>query len=876
MTPMMQQYKRFKREHQDSILLFRMGDFYEMFFEDAKTASKVLGLTLTSRSKGEGAIPMAGVPHHAINSYIHKLILAGYRVAVCDQVQDPSEAKGLVDRDVTQIITPGTVTDDAILDEKSNNYLCAVFPNRKDLGLAWVDLSTGKFQAEDLAKGKLLDELSRIKPKELLVPEELTFQSSPLLDELQKALVVAVTPRPDWVFDRTTAMKKLLEHFGVTSLEGFGCQGLGDAVRSAGAIIDYLQETQKTSLGHIAKLEAFQSSHFVLLDRSTHYGLELTETMQTRQKKGSLLWVLDGTVTGMGGRLLRNWALYPLRRAEDINWRQEGVAELVSERKLRERVRETLKQVQDIERIASRVSCRRANARDLLALKQSAAALPQLAAALADCSAPILKALAERLDTLDDIRALIEDSIALDPPIGLRDGGLIRAGHDQALDELRSIGRDGKSWLANFQAREAERAGIPSLKVGFNKVFGYYIEITHVHQERVPEDYIRKQTLKNAERYITPELKEYESKVLTAEDEAKELEYKIFLAVRDEVGRHLDRMQQSADVVGHADALASLAEVAARNGYTRPEIADDLLISVTDGRHPVLELILEDEEFVPNDVLLDDEANRMIIITGPNMAGKSTYIRQVALLVLMAQMGSFIPAKRAHIGVVDRVFTRVGASDELASGRSTFMVEMNEAANILNNSTRRSLIVLDEVGRGTSTFDGVSIAWAVSEHIHEHLRARTLFATHYHELTELALLLPGVRNFNVAVREWKEEIIFLRKIVEGGTDKSYGIHVARLAGIPKDVIERAKQILANLENQALDADDKPSFAPPKKKRKKDEIQLTLFGSPHEATVERLRTLNVQEMTPIQALVKLEELQKEVLDREQGADEQVSE
>ncbi len=868
-TPAMRQYHFFKKQHPGTILLFRMGDFYETFYDDAKLMARVCGLTLTSRPYADGRMPLAGFPHHSLDTYLKKLIAAGYKVAVCEQVQDPREATGVVERDVVRVVTPGTLTEDTLLEAKQNNFLAAVAPFGKRVGIAWVDLSTGRFLVEEVEPSQLLDELGRISPTETLVPDSQYGTEDSALEPLRPILGGAWTPRPDWAFDPTSGSKTLREHFAVATLEGFGCDGLRQGLGAAGAILEYLQETQRGSLGNITKLERFVHTEYLTLDKATQQSLELVETLRSRRSDATLLGVLDDTVTPMGGRMFRQMVLYPLRAVPAIEQRQAAVAELAENPRLRDSLRGVLRSIYDIERLAAKIAYRRANPKDLIALKQSAAVLPTLRALLADCSAGLLATCHSDLDTLDDIRDLIERAIQPDPPTQITEGGIIAVGYHTELDELRSAARDGKSWIARLQATEIERTGIDSLKIGYNRVFGYYIEITNAHADKVPPHYIRKQTLKNAERYVTPELKEQEQKILGADEKAKQLEYELFAEVRDQVGAQVERLLAVGLLVAQIDCLASLAHVAAERGYCRPEVADDLTIDISDGRHPVLDVTLEAGAFVPNDVLLDGEANRMAVITGPNMAGKSTYIRQVALLVIMAQMGGFIPAKKAHIGVADRIFTRVGASDELTRGQSTFMVEMIETANILNNATERSLLVLDEVGRGTSTFDGVSIAWAVSEFIHEHVRARTLFATHYHELTELALLLDGVRNYNVAVREWKDEVIFLHKIVEGGTDKSYGIHVARLAGIPREVIDRATVILANLEEAALTPNDKPRFAPsldgvgthPR------QVQLTLFGSLHADTIDELKALDLDTLTPLEALATLQRLQRDIRRRE---------
>ncbi|HHT9106601.1 MAG TPA: DNA mismatch repair protein MutS [Candidatus Wujingus californicus] len=865
-TPMMRQYTEIKRQHKDALLFFRMGDFYEMFFEDAKLASKVLGITLTSRSKAEGSVPMAGVPHHSADSYIRRLIKAGYKVAICDQLQDPEEAKGIVDRGVTRIITPGTITEDAFLEDKSNNFLIAVIEMNDLHGLSWVDLSTGRFEVEDIEKERLFDEFARLNPAEVLLPEETASRNTLFVERMRLECNGVITPRPDWEFSRDTAYRTLLEHFGTTSLEGFGCEDMGPSLGAAGAVIQYLKETQKTSLKHIGKIQKYQSNNRVLLDRVTQHSLELTQTMRMHDREGSLLGVLDETKTPMGARLLREWLISPLRMPDEIRHRQLGVKELFEKSELRREIRNILSEVYDVERISSKISCGRANARDMIGLKQSLSKLPALKEKMSFFITDILVSIEQQLDTLEEVRTLIGTAIVNAPPITIKDGGIIREGYDAELDELRYISRNGKNWIANFQAAEIARTGINTLKVGYNRVFGYYIEITNVHKDKIPEGYIRKQTLKNAERFITPELKDYETKVLTADERAKDMEYDLFIQVRDQVSAFTPRLQATSEAVALIDVLSALANTGVENRYIMPEIKDSLELKIIDGRHPVLDRRQYSESFVPNDINLNGTTDKIMIITGPNMAGKSTYIRQVALLVLMAQMGSFIPAKEAVIGTVDRIFTRVGASDELSRGQSTFMVEMNETANIINNASERSLIILDEVGRGTSTFDGVSIAWAITEYIYQHIRARTLFATHYHELTELALLFPGIRNFNIAVKEWGDEIIFLRKIIEGGTDKSYGIHVARLAGIPKEVIQRARIILDNLEAATLDINGKPKFAPLNAAQtKKEPAQLRLFASKQDVIIEEIKRLDTTRISPIEALNKLDELKKRLGD-----------
>ncbi|MBI2898979.1 MAG: DNA mismatch repair protein MutS, partial [Planctomycetes bacterium] len=705
-TPLMEQYSAIKGRHPSEILLFRLGDFYEMFFEDAKIASSVLGIVLTSRSKGEAKIPMAGIPHHSSKSYINRLLKAGHRVAVCEQTEDPEEADGLVDRAVVRVITPGTLLEEGILDEKRNNYLAAVTP---DGGLAWVDLSTGTFRLEPVAPTRLFDELVRLSPSETLVPSAL--EDADFASRVRLAAGGIVTPFHDWTFDRDNAYRTLTEHFEVKNLAGFGCEDAGPAVRAAGAALAYLKETQRGPIRHVTRIERCVADDRLFLDRQTQSALELTETMRGGGREGSLLWVLDRTATAMGARLLRDWVTAPLRSVEAIRARLDAVRELQGRD-----VQPLLKPICDLERVLAKVGANRANARDLAALHDTLAALAPVRALKFE--SPLLRAL--RVGEHADLHGFLAKAIADDPPPVLTEGGLIRAGFDADLDQVRSAARDGKGWLAEFEAREIRRSGISSLKVGYTQVFGYYIEITNVHKERVPADYVRKQTLKNAERYVTPELKEYESTVLGAEERSKKMEVEIFGRVRDRVAEDIPELQATARALAELDALASLARVAMENDYVAPEVDDSTAFDVRDARHPVLEKVLE-EKFVPNDVVI--ESAKILLITGPNMAGKSTYIRQAALLALLAQMGSFVPAKRARIGVVDRIFTRVGSSDEIARGASTFMVEMNETANILNHATERSLIILDEIGRGTSTFDGLSIAWAVAEHIIEQIGA---------------------------------------------------------------------------------------------------------------------------------------------------------
>ncbi len=853
---MMRQYMAFKKQHEDALLLFRMGDFYELFYEDAKIAARVLGIALTSREKGDEPVPMAGFPCHSADNYMKRLIEDGHRVAVCDQVEDPSESSGLVERDVTRVMTRGTLTEENILDRTANNYLAAVREGNDGFGLAWVDLSTGSFEVEDVDSEALGDSLRRINPAECLLPESESMdeEDHPALVELSEECMI--TRRPPWEFSQEDGRRRLNEHFGTASLDGFGCSDLEPAIGAAGAVLNYVEETQGGTADHITDISAFRKGDYLILDRMTQRSLELVDTMRNTSTDGSLLSVLDETLTPQGARMLRRRILTPLKDKERIQARLDAVQELVDGPQLREALSEYLRNIYDIERLTTKVSTGRANARDLVSLRNSLNQLPPLREILDEGAADRLVELKEQLDPVPEVTGLIGSAIVEDPPTALTEGGLIRDGYNAELDELRQTAREGKNWIAEFEKKESERSDIPSLKVGFNKVFGYYIEVTNAHKDKVPENYTRKQTLKNSERYITPELKEWESKVLSADDRAQELEYEIFQDVRDEVAEHTVRLQKTAEAVAALDTLLSLAKVSARRAYTRPEIYGDTRLEVEDGRHPVLEVIMEDQ-FVPNGVNMDGESSRLMIVTGPNMAGKSVYIRQVALLALMAQMGCFVPAKKAEIGVVDRIFTRVGASDVQARGQSTFMVEMVEVANILNNATPRSLIILDEVGRGTSTFDGVSIAWATAEHIHDEVVARTLFATHYHELAQLAATQDGVENLNVAVREWQGEIIFLHRIVEGHADQSYGIHVAKLAGVPEGVIDRAREILQHLEENAIGPDDQPTFAPDRDDLPQTrQVQMPLF-KPMDAEVrEELLDLNPDEMTPMEALQTL--------------------
>jgi DNA mismatch repair protein MutS len=856
-TPMMKQYQEAKRACPDALLLFRMGDFYEMFHDDAKVAARTLNLALTSRDKGAGGVPMAGFPHHQLESYLAKLIAAGFRAAVCEQVEDPKLAKGLVRREVTRIVTPGTVTDDALLDPRQSNFLAAVTPG-DPAGLAWVELSTGRFVAAGLPANGLADQLARIAPAECLLSED----AASLPRELDERMMV--TRRPGWAFSLASARQTLLKHFRTAGLEGFG---FGDtesdrqAVAAAGAVLDYLAETQKTSLDHIDRLVPYRTSGTLEIDQSSRRSLELSRTIREGRREGSLLGVLDGTTTAMGSRLLGDWLSNPLTEAAAIRARHEAVEELVGEAALAAELRETLRRVYDVERLLARVTTGRASPRDLAFLGRTLRVLPGLKARLTARKSPLLNQLEAEIDLCADLRSKLDAALADDCPLSSHEGGFIRDGFHPPLDALRELAHGGKQWIARYQAQEVQRTGIPSLKVGFNKVFGYYLEITNAHRQRIPDDYIRKQTVKNAERYVTPELKEYEEKVLTADEKSKEMEHALFLELREAVAASRRRMQATAVVLAQLDVLAALAELARTRNYCRPEIVEEPVLRILDGRHPVLDVLEPEGTFVPNDVLAGGEAGAMLLITGPNMAGKSTYIRQAALIALLAQMGSFVPARQATIGVADRIFARVGASDELTRGQSTFMVEMTETARILNTATARSLVILDEIGRGTSTYDGISLAWSVVEHVHDQLGCRTLFATHYHELTDLEKSLPRVKNLNVAVREWEDQVIFLHKIVAGAADKSYGIHVARLAGVPRPVIERSKEILAQLEDEHLDADGRAKIARRGKSAKRAGIQLTLFSPIDHPLLDDLRRLDLNNVTPLAAMQLVKQWQE---------------
>jgi DNA mismatch repair protein MutS len=818
-TPMMRQYRDAKAAHPGMLLLFRMGDFYETFDDDAELAARVLGLTLTSRDK---QVPMAGFPHHQLENYLRKLLHAGHRVAVCDQVEDAALAKGLVKREVTRVVTAGTITEDELLDPKANNHIAAVAcVSRGLIGLAWADLSAGTFWAADVPPDRLTDELARVAPAECLVPER---DAERLNESFRGSPPKTVAVRPDWTFDPATAREALCKQFGVATLAGFGFESDHQpGLVAAGALLLYLQETFKANLKHLRGVRPFRPGDHLLLDEVTRRSLELTRTLRDGSRDGSLLAALDRTVTTMGARLLQEWLIAPLADRTAIEERLDAVAELHADHRLRQELRTILDAAADLQRLTSRASTGRATPRDLAAVARTLQMLPRLKAKLTGRKAALLARLEDKLELFTDLREALDAALIEDPPLTAKEGGVIRDGYKPELDELRTITRDGKTWITRYQANEITRTGISSLKVGFNQVFGYYIEITHANSAKVPTDYVRKQTLKNAERYITPDLKEYEEKVLGAQDKIHNLEYELFVELRERVAAQTARLLGTADVMATLDVLASLSELAAARQYVRPELIDDAVLHVEAGRHPVLDQTLPPGTFVPNDITLGPDDGIFWLITGPNMAGKSTYIRQVALITLMAHVGSFVPAKSAKLGVTDRIFTRVGASDELSRGQSTFMVEMTEAANILNNASPRSLVILDEIGRGTSTYDGVSLAWSITEHLHDAVGCRSLFATHYHELAQLADSLPGLRNYNVLVKEQADGIVFLHRIAPGGADKSYGIHVARLAGVPTAVLERAEQVLVELEaHHRLNTGPRrvPILQPPERQRRR--------------------------------------------------------
>jgi DNA mismatch repair protein MutS len=871
LSPMLRQYRQVKSEHPDAILLFRLGDFYEMFYDDALVASRALSLTLTARGRGTGnEAPMCGVPYHAADGYIARLIGHGYRVAVCDQIEDARQAKGIVRRAVTRVISPGTFTDPAHLPAREPNYIAAVTGGADACSCALLDLSTGDFrigESRGPGAGEAMAEmLAGFAPREI-VHREGTSPDTFLPRERLEGLLL--TPVPSFRFERDAAYGTLLERFGTTSLEGFGCEGKDLATAAAGALLAHLKETQKTDLRHVTRLAWHETSEVMMLDAATRRTLEIVENARDGGRDGTLLAAIDRTRTAMGGRLLRDWLVRPLTRREPIEARLEAVALLAERPAERETLRTLLDQVHDLERLLGRCALGTANARDLVALRDSLQVLPAIAAHAIALGAPLLSRLLTGLDVLADLQTHLQEAVADEPPATVREGRMIRDGFSAEIDALRALQHDSQGALSAIEIRERERTGIASLKVRYNKIFGYSIEVSNANRHLVPADYVRKQTLVGGERYITPELKDLEHRVLTAEERLVALEYDAFVAVREMVAKEAARLRATAGAIATLDALLSLALAATDGAWVRPRIVEEPRLAITEGRHPVVERLLRGERFVPNDCLVDAAERQILILTGPNMGGKSTYLRQVALITLLAQAGSFVPAAAAEIGLVDRIFSRVGASDNLARGQSTFLVEMNETANILNNATARSLILLDEVGRGTSTFDGLSIAWSVAEHLHDTPRvaARTLFATHYHELTELALTKKRVANLKMLVREWNDSIVFLRKVVEGSADRSYGIQVARLAGLPKQVLDRAREVLANLEREELARDGRPKLArhagDGAGSAAREPAQIGLFGPQEDSVVLALREASPESMTPIEALNFLARLKEKL-------------
>jgi DNA mismatch repair protein MutS len=879
-TPLMRQYFQIKEENPGTILLFRVGDFYETFADDAQLVSKELGITLTKRNNGGDKTPLAGFPYHALDNYLPKLVKKGHKVAVCEQTEDPDEAKKagrkIVDREVTEITTPGVTMSEKLLDHKRNNYIASIHWDGSTVGVAFSDISTGEFALSHVSENNLDSLLAAIQPSEILVQQKKKNK----LDE--KLTHHNISYIEDWVYDGDYGYNLLTEHFETHSLKGFGVENLEVAHVAAGSLMHYMQETQKAYLRHLRRLYAYESSEYMSLDAATKRNLELTASIQEGGTDGTLISILDDTCTAMGGRLLRRWIMRPLKRLKPVQQRLDAVEKLYNKTDIRQTLREELEQVGDMERLISRIAMGRTNARDVVQLQLSLAQIPRLKSQFANIEDPLLKDISSRLKLLIEVQERIKKALKEDPPASVRDGGMIEDGFNTELDELRDIAKNGKKYIAEIKDGLAKEHNIPSLKIGYNKVFGYYIEVTNTHKDKVPETFIRKQTLVNSERYITPELKEVEEKVLSAEERSKTLEYELFEELRLYVGEFADDVQQVSHAIAELDCLQGFAEIAFRNNYAKPEVGDHELIDIEKGRHPVVEKSLPmGEPFIPNNIKLDNEEQQILIITGPNMAGKSIILRQTGLIVLLAQVGSFVPAKSANIGLVDKIFTRVGASDNLAAGESTFLVEMNEAANILNNATPRSLILLDEVGRGTSTFDGLSIAWSLAEYLHNHapVAAKTLFATHYHELNELEQMYERTKNYNVQVKEHDGKVVFLRKLIRGGADHSYGIQVADMAGLPKVVIERAKEILKNLESHSLDITNKNGAIEKEATTKKEAAknlsekvdkqeetsQMTMFQTHVDPRIEtvlnKLEATDPNRMTPIEALMMLTELKR---------------
>lgn len=877
LSPMMVHYCQTKCAYKDSILFYRLGDFYEMFFEDAKTVSRELELTLTGKDCGlSERAPMCGIPYHAAETYINRLIDKGYKVAICEQVEDPKTAKGIVKREVTRVVTPGTNLNMQELDEGKNNYLMAIVCVGDHFGVSTADITTGDCYVTEIdEERKLWDEINKFLPAEIICNDAFLV-SGVDVDDLRNRLHISVFALESWYFGDDLCKQTLLEHFKISSLEGLGLADYDSGVIAAGSLFRYLLDTQKNTMEHMNKIIPYTTDRYMVIDSSSRRNLELVETLREKQKRGSLLWVLDKTKTAMGARMLRSFVEQPLIDADAINERLDAVTELNMQAMLREEIREYLNPVYDLERLVSRISYRSANPRDLLAFKMSLEMIPHIKKLLANFTSPLLVRINEQMDGLEDLYTLLEASITEDPPLAVKEGGIIREGYNEQVDTYRNSKTQGKSWLAQLEAEEKEKTGIRNLKIKYNKVFGYYLEVTNSFKNLVPEYYTRKQTLTNAERYITPKLKELEDMILGAEDKLFALEYDLFCQVREELAAQIPRIQETAKAIAQLDVYASLSVVAQRNNYVRPTVNTKGVIDIKNGRHPVVEKMINNDMFIANDTYLDNGSKRVSVITGPNMAGKSTYMRQTALIVLMAQIGSFVPAEKAKIGVVDRIFTRVGASDDLASGQSTFMVEMTEVANILRNATAKSLLILDEIGRGTSTFDGLSIAWAVIEHISNTklLGAKTLFATHYHELTELEGKIPGVNNYCIAVKERGDDIVFLRKIVKGGADKSYGIQVAKLAGVPDSVLDRAKELVDELVHTDITSTFKDLAENSRKTKPKavhyDEVdleQISLFDTVQDQDIiEELKNLDITMLTPMDAMNTLYRLQNKLKNR----------
>ncbi len=864
----MKQYAQVKAKYPDTILLFRMGDFFETFEEDAKITSKVLGITLTKRGNGAaGEIPLAGFPHHALESYMPKLLRAGYRVAVCEQLEDPKFAKGIVKRDVIEVVTPGVAYSDKVLELKQNNYLAAislpsaVATGTDTVGFAFVDVTTAEFNVSEFPPKQLVEQIAAVSPSEILVQKRDLASLQEMLKDHYKGIFTKIE---DWIFNFDYGYEQLVSQFNTQSLKGFGVEEMKQGVVAAGAVMNYLQETQKANLHHIKSIRRHDVGEYIILDPSTKRNLEITSSI-AGSNEGTLFSVLDKTQTPMGGRMLKRWINQPLNKLEAIRQRLGAVEELVKKSDVRSQTSEILSRIGDLERLNTKICTGRATPRDVIALKFILIEISNLKSVISSASTETLTAIHSRLQPLPDIISLIETGLEPDPPMALVDGGVIRKGFNGELDELRNLAFSGKTWIAELQKTERERTGIPSLKVGFNNVFGYYIEITKTHKDKVPPNYVRKQTIATGERFITPELKEYEDKILHAEEKILALETKLFNELRLTIAEHATTIQTNAQMIAALDCFVALASAAVEYEYCCPEVNDSAMLHITDGRHPVIERLLPPgDKYTPNDVLLDTESNQILIITGPNMSGKSSYLRMTGLTVLLAQIGSFVPAKKAVVGLVDKIYTRVGASDNIASGESTFLVEMHEAAHIVNTATKRSLILLDEVGRGTSTFDGISIAWSLTEYLHQRVGARTLFATHYHELNELADLFPRIKNYKVEVREYGDKVVFLHKVTPGFADHSYGIQVAQMAGLPEEVTERAKKILKNLEGSELSVHTDGGLKtedPKKRGRVTPEVQMTLFEMKDDALREELKKIDVEKMTPLEALQKLAELKK---------------